>query len=146
MPRGTNGTEPGARMMSLAVTILPPQSSVLGPAYTPRASMMGTPRLTREPCSPPRTPLTSCLAWLATFSRSYETPPTEMPMESMCFSLPISRTRPAAASSALDGTHPRFTHVPPTSPPDTTAHLSPWLTACRAAPWPPTPHPTMRTS
>lgn len=29
-------------------------------------------------------------------------------------SAPISRTRPDAASSALDGTQPRFTHVPPT--------------------------------
>jgi hypothetical protein len=58
----------------------------------------------------------------------------------------MARTRPDAASSALDGTQPRFTHVPPTSPPEQTATLSPFDTACRAAPCPPTPHPTITRS
>jgi hypothetical protein len=37
----------------------------------------------------------------------------------------ISRTRPAAARRALEGTHPRFTQVPPTSPPVKMAVLRP---------------------
>ena len=71
---------------------------------------------------------------------------TVMPMDSRCFSSPMSRTRPEAARSAFDGTQPRFTHVPPTSPPESTAQLRPWDRACSAAPWPPTPQPTMTTS
>jgi hypothetical protein len=57
----------------------------------------------------------------------------------------ISRTRPEAANNALLGTQPLFTQVPPTSPPDKTHVFRPWLLACKAAPWPPTPQPTMIT-
>jgi hypothetical protein len=45
----------------------------------------------------------------------------------------------------LLGTQPLFTQVPPTSPPDKTHVFRPWLLACNAAPWPPTPQPTMIT-
>lgn len=43
-----------------------------------------------------------------------------------CISFCISRMRPDAASSALEGTHPRFTQVPPMSWPSITATFMPW--------------------
>merc|ERR1719454_1733719 len=58
----------------------------------------------------------------------------------------MSLTLPLAARRALEGTQPRFTQVPPTSRPEKTAVVRPWLRACRAAPWPPTPQPIMARS
>lgn len=46
-------------------------------------------------------------------------------MAFMCISFFISRTRPDAASSALEGTQPRLTHVPPMSWPSMTATFMP---------------------
>mmetsp|Transcript_48120 Transcript_48120/g.96283 ORF Transcript_48120/g.96283 Transcript_48120/m.96283 type:complete len:205 (+) Transcript_48120:1053-1667(+) len=148
MPGGTKGTEPGARMMSLAVTIssVPAFRTLLGPANSPVSGMMSTPSPVSEF---PRFNATfddSCAACAATFSRSYLTSPTLMPNPSRWSASCISRTRPAAASRALDGTQPRLTQVPPMSPPVKIAVLRPWPRACNAAPWPPTPHPTMITS
>jgi hypothetical protein len=52
--------------------------------------------------------------------------PTWMPIALRCISFCISRTRPDAASSALLGTQPRFTQVPPMSWPSMTATFMPW--------------------
>mmetsp|Transcript_33266 Transcript_33266/g.77841 ORF Transcript_33266/g.77841 Transcript_33266/m.77841 type:complete len:222 (-) Transcript_33266:323-988(-) len=149
MPGGTKGIEPGARMMSLAVTVLsvPTLLTVLGPTSSPASSMVSTPRAPREFPRFLATFEESCSACAATASRSYLTSPaTSIPKPLRCSASCISLTRPAAASSAFDGTQPRFTHVPPTSPPVKMAVLRPWERACRAAPCPPTPQPTMITS
>ena len=50
---------------------------------------------------------------------------TWMPIDFRCMVFCSSRTRPDAASSALDGTQPLFTQVPPMSCPSITAVLSP---------------------
>ncbi len=50
---------------------------------------------------------------------------TWMPMDLRCMVFCSSRTRPDAASSALDGTQPRFTHVPPMSCPSMMATFRP---------------------
>mmetsp|Transcript_3581 Transcript_3581/g.10554 ORF Transcript_3581/g.10554 Transcript_3581/m.10554 type:complete len:300 (-) Transcript_3581:228-1127(-) len=147
IPGGTKGTEPGARMMSCAVSVSPPPtSSTWGSLYTPNLGTRSTPSRWSDPSRPPRTLATSCSACAATPARSKATFPTVMPMAARCSASPMSRTRPDAASSALLGTQPRFTHVPPTSPPDSTQVLRPIARAWSAAPCPPTPHPTMMTS
>lgn len=50
---------------------------------------------------------------------------TWMPMAFRCISFCSSRTRPEAARSALEGTQPLFTQVPPMSWPSITAVLRP---------------------
>jgi hypothetical protein len=50
---------------------------------------------------------------------------TWMPMAFRCIVFCISRTRPEAARSALEGTQPLFTQVPPMSWPSITAVLRP---------------------
>ena len=91
--------------------------------------------------------LASWLAWSETACRSYSTLPFNwMPRLFRCISSRISRTRPDADRSALLGTHPRFTQVPPMSAPSMIAVLSPLSTACSAAPWPPTPQPMITRS
>lgn len=52
-------------------------------------------------------------------------------MDLRCCSFWNSRTRPLAARSALLGTHPRFTQVPPMSCPSITATFSPCRNAGR---------------
>ena len=52
-----------------------------------------------------------------------------MPMDFRCMVFCSSRTRPDAASSALDGTQPRLTHVPPMSCPSMMATFKPWSAA-----------------
>ena len=55
-----------------------------------------------------------------------------MPMDFRCMVFCSSRTRPDAASSALDGTQPRLTHVPPMSCPSMMATFKPWSAARHA--------------
>mmetsp|Transcript_24183 Transcript_24183/g.71701 ORF Transcript_24183/g.71701 Transcript_24183/m.71701 type:complete len:467 (-) Transcript_24183:67-1467(-) len=148
-PGGTKGTEPVARMTFFASMVFPaPTSSMLvGPAREPFSSKTVTPRAVSEPRRLPCTRLARLFAWSATPCRSYVTAPSSLtPIAARCLSFCMSRTRPEAARRALDGTQPRLTHVPPTSSPAHTATLSPRDTACSAAPWPPTPQPTMTRS
>jgi hypothetical protein len=153
MPGGTNGTEPVAMMMFFAVTV-PPTSTRPGSEYltvwlsTNLAwpMRMSTPSASSERLRLPWIVLARLVAWSAMPWRSNETAPTWMPIALRCISFFMSRTRPDAASSALDGTQPRLTHVPPMSWPSTTATFMPCSTACSAAPWPPTPQPMMTRS
>mmetsp|Transcript_18201 Transcript_18201/g.60884 ORF Transcript_18201/g.60884 Transcript_18201/m.60884 type:complete len:207 (+) Transcript_18201:1182-1802(+) len=150
MPGGTNGTEPVAMMMSLAVTTRPesPHFTFWPSAITqPVSSMRSTPRFSRDLTRLTFTRDARSFAWSASFARSYSTTPfTLMPSCWRWWSSRISRTRPEAARSALDGTHPRFTHVPPASLPVKTTVLRPLDRAWSAAPWPPTPQPMIARS
>mmetsp|Transcript_38176 Transcript_38176/g.65464 ORF Transcript_38176/g.65464 Transcript_38176/m.65464 type:complete len:213 (-) Transcript_38176:37-675(-) len=148
IPGGTKGTEPVARMTFFASTVLSEPTSLteVAPTISPLLGKTVTPRAVREFSRLPFTRFARFFACAATFSRSYETPLLVIPNSARCLSSCISRTRPDAASSAFDGTQPRLTHVPPTSSPAQTATLRPLETACSAAPWPPTPHPTMTRS
>lgn len=58
---------------------------------------------------------------------------TWMPIDFMCAAFFISRMRPEAASRALEGTQPRFTHVPPMSCPSMTATFMPCGTNTQGA-------------
>mmetsp|Transcript_47433 Transcript_47433/g.92567 ORF Transcript_47433/g.92567 Transcript_47433/m.92567 type:complete len:223 (-) Transcript_47433:227-895(-) len=145
-PGGTNGTEPGARMMSLAVytfPVVPSFTSCATPVRIPRPSTTSTPSPTRLFSRFPFTLFARFFACAAMAARSYSTlPSTRMPRASRWLASRMSRTRPDAASRAFEGTHPRFTQVPPTSLPAKTAVDSFWERAWRAQPCPPTPHPT----
>jgi hypothetical protein len=109
--------------------------------------MTSTPRPVKLASKFPLTRLARFLAWAAIPSLEKLTSPfTSMPNDLRCSSFFMSRTRPLAASNALEGTHPRLTQVPPTSSPEKTAVLRFWARLCSAAPCPPTPHPMMATS
>lgn len=79
------------------------------------------PRVQPGPLTAPKAPLPRCVP----VSRSRSLSRTWMPMDFMCASFFISRMRPEAASSALEGTQPRFTQVPPMSWPSITATFMP---------------------
>lgn len=93
---------------------------------TPSFSPASLPERTNtRTSSPPLTLFARFLACAATPARSYSTPETLIPILSKWCSSFISLTLPDAARSALDGTHPRFTQVPPTSLPENTAVFNP---------------------
>mmetsp|Transcript_17770 Transcript_17770/g.42715 ORF Transcript_17770/g.42715 Transcript_17770/m.42715 type:complete len:224 (-) Transcript_17770:340-1011(-) len=146
MPRGTKGSDPGARMMSLARTTRLPACTSCGPFTEPFSGMTSTPRPVSEFSSPDRTLAARFLAWSAIACLSYLTLSTVTPRALRWCAFRSSRTRPDAANRAFDGTQPLLTHVPPTSPPVRIAVFRPLPTACSAAPWPPTPQPIITRS
>ncbi|KAJ1460745.1 hypothetical protein M885DRAFT_509103, partial [Pelagophyceae sp. CCMP2097] len=148
-PGGTKGMEPGARMMSCAVIKRPPPRSIWCAiaVSAPNSGSSVTPSLSSEPSRPPLTLATSCFECCAMPSRSNVAPAgSVIPIDKRCASSCSSRTRPDAARRAFEGTQPRFTHVPPTSPPERTQTVRPMARAWSAAPCPPTPQPMMATS
>ena len=78
---------------------------------------MSTPRPFMELVRLLRMVVARLVAWSAMPWRSKRTSPTSMPSILRWSAFFMSRTRPEAARSALEGTQPRFTQVPPMSPP-----------------------------
>ena len=129
MPGGTNGVEPVAMMMFCAVHFLFPYRTVWLSVSVAEPIKISTPSAVMELVRLPRMVVARLVAWSAIPCLSNFTSPTSMPSIFRWSASFISRTRPEAASSALEGTQPRFTHVPPMTPPSMMAVFIPHSTA-----------------
>ena len=131
MPGGTKGSEPVATITSRAEYTLSmplPLSRTTtrwGPCSRPLPRKIVTPARSRVLVRLARIVETSWAAWSAIFWRSKRTGAAWMPKPARCSASANSRTRPLAASNALEGTQPRLTQVPPISRDSTMATLSP---------------------
>ena len=142
MPGGTKGSEPVAMITSRALRmrstpLISRIPTFWEPSSRPLPRRIVTPARSRVLVRLERIVATSWLAWSAIFWRSKRTGAAWMPKPARCLASASSRTRPLAASNALEGTQPRLTQVPPMSRDSMIAVRRPWSAACLAASKPP---------